>query len=38
MAKINDSEIRRKVNEELDWDPRIDASAVGVAVKDGLSR
>jgi osmotically-inducible protein OsmY len=36
MAKIDDSEIRRKVSEELDWDPRIDASAVGVAVKEGV--
>ncbi len=36
MTKIDDSEIRRKVLAELDWDPRIDASAVGVAVKDGV--
>ena len=36
MAKIDDSEIRRKVLAELDWDPSIDASAVGVAVKDGV--
>jgi len=36
MSKIDDSEIRRKVLAELDWDPSIDASAVGVAVKDGV--
>jgi osmotically-inducible protein OsmY len=36
MTKIDDSEIRRKVLAELDWDPSIDASAVGVAVKDGV--
>jgi osmotically-inducible protein OsmY len=36
MSKIDDSEIRRKVIAELDWDPSIDASAVGVAVKDGV--
>jgi len=36
MIKFDDSEIRRKVLAELDWDPRIDASAVGVAVKDGV--
>jgi osmotically-inducible protein OsmY len=36
MTKIDDSEIRRKVIAELDWDPSIDASGVGVAVKDGV--
>ncbi len=36
MVNIDDSEIRRKVLAELDWDPSIDASAVGVAVKDGV--
>jgi osmotically-inducible protein OsmY len=36
MSKIDDSEIRRKVIAELDWDPSIDASAVGVAVKDAV--
>ena len=36
MSKIDDGEIRRKVIAELDWDPSIDASAVGVAVKDGV--
>jgi osmotically-inducible protein OsmY len=36
MTKIDDSEIRRKVLAELDWDPSVDASAVGVAVKDGV--
>ena len=36
MSKIDDAEIRRKVLAELDWDPSIDASSVGVAVKDGV--
>jgi len=36
MNKIDDSEIRRKVIAELDWDSSIDSSAVGVAVKDGV--
>jgi osmotically-inducible protein OsmY len=36
MTKIDDSEIRRKLIAELDWDPSIDASAIGVAVKDGV--
>jgi osmotically-inducible protein OsmY len=36
MTKLDDSEIRRKVLAELDWDPSIDASGVGVAVKDGV--
>jgi len=36
MTKIDDNEIRRKVIAELDWDPSIDASAIGVAVKDGV--
>jgi osmotically-inducible protein OsmY len=36
MTKVDDSEIRRQVIAELDWDPSIDASAVGVAVKDGI--
>ena len=36
MTKIDDSEIRRKLIAELDWDPRVDASAVGVAVKEGV--
>ena len=29
-------ELRRKVIEELEWDPSIDASRIGVAVKDGI--
>lgn len=36
MMKFDDSEIRRKVLAELDWDPGIDASAVGVTVKDAV--
>ena len=36
MTKIDDTELRRRVLEELDWEPSIDASAVGVAAKDGV--
>lgn len=36
MTKIDDSELRRRVIAELDWDPSIDNSAIGVAVKDGV--
>jgi len=36
MTKIDDNEIRRKVIAELDWDPSVDPSAIGVAVKDGV--
>lgn len=36
MTRLDDSEIRRQVLAELDWDPSIDASNVGVAVKDGV--
>ena len=36
MTKIEDSELRRKVIEELDWEPSVDASQIGVAVKDGV--
>jgi osmotically-inducible protein OsmY len=36
MTRIDDTELRRRVLEELDWDPSVDTSAVGVAVKDGV--
>ncbi|HUH91784.1 MAG TPA: BON domain-containing protein [Casimicrobiaceae bacterium] len=36
MTRLDDSEIRSKVLAELDWDPSIDASDVGVAIKDGV--
>jgi len=36
MTRLDDSEVRRKVLAELDWDPSIDASGVGVAVKNGV--
>lgn len=36
MTKIDDTELRRRVLEELDWEPSIDASAIGVAAKDGV--
>lgn len=32
----NDSQLRRKVIDELEWDPSIDASKIGVAAKDGV--
>jgi osmotically-inducible protein OsmY len=31
-----DAELKRDVNAELAWDPAINASAIGVAVKDGV--
>jgi osmotically-inducible protein OsmY len=36
MTKIDDTELRRRVLEELDWEPSVDASAIGVAVRDGI--
>lgn len=36
MTKIDDTELRRRVIAELDWEPSIDASAIGVAAKDGV--
>jgi osmotically-inducible protein OsmY len=35
-SSINDSELRRSVISELEWDPSVDASSVAVAVKDGV--
>jgi osmotically-inducible protein OsmY len=32
----SDSELRRDVEEELEWDPSVDAREIGVAVKDGI--
>ena len=37
MTKIEDSDLRRKVIAELDWEPSVDASQIGVAVKDGIA-
>ncbi len=31
-----DTELKKDVNAELEWDPEIDAAQVGVAVKDGV--
>ena len=36
MTRLDDGEIRRRVLAQLDWDPSIDASEVGVAVKEGV--
>jgi osmotically-inducible protein OsmY len=36
MTKIDDTELRRRVLEELDWEPSVDASAIGIAAKDGI--
>ena len=36
MTKIDGTELRRRVLEELDWDSSVDTWAVGVAVKDGV--
>jgi len=35
-TQIDDTELRRKVLAELDWEPTVDASAIGVAAKDGV--
>src|SRR3954452_25354037 len=32
----SDSELKRDVLEELKWEPSVDASHIGVAVKDGV--
>lgn len=34
--KKNDTLLRRDVLDELDWEPSLDASAIGVAAKDGV--
>lgn len=31
-----DSEVKRDVESELAWDPAVNATAIGVAVKDGV--
>jgi len=36
MTRIDDTALRNRVLAELDWEPSLDASAVGVAVKDGV--
>ena len=36
MTRLDDGEIRRRVIAQLDWDPSIDASDVGVTVRDGV--
>ena len=33
-----DYDIRREVQQELDWDPRVDATAINVLVNDGIVR
>jgi len=35
-TKIDDTELRRRVLAELDWEPTVDTSAIGVAAKDGV--
>jgi osmotically-inducible protein OsmY len=35
-TKIDDSELRRRVLAELDFEPTVDASTIGVAAKDGV--
>jgi osmotically-inducible protein OsmY len=36
MTKMHDVVLRQTVAAELDWDPTIDASAIGVAARDGV--
>lgn len=33
---MRDTELQRLVLEELDWDPKVDASEVGVPVEEGI--
>ena len=36
MSKLDDAILRRRVGADFDWDPSVGASAIGVAVKDGV--
>jgi osmotically-inducible protein OsmY len=36
VSKQEDSDLRRRVIDELEWDPAIDATAIAVAVKEGV--
>jgi osmotically-inducible protein OsmY len=36
MSRLQDSDLRKRVIDELDWDPAIDPSAIAVAVKEGV--
>ena len=36
MNHKSDSELRQDVIDELEWEPSVDATAIGVAVKDGV--
>ena len=33
---MNDLELKRSVETELNWEPSIDAAEIGVAAKDGV--
>jgi osmotically-inducible protein OsmY len=33
---MNDRQLQQKILEELDFDPRINAANIGVAVEDGV--
>lgn len=36
MSKAHDIELRKDVMEELEWDPSIDATTIGVAIENGI--
>lgn len=36
MTKANDIDLRKDVLDELEWDPSIDATTIGVAIEDGI--
>lgn len=36
VANTREAELRRDVEEELSWEPSVDATAIGVAVEDGV--
>jgi osmotically-inducible protein OsmY len=35
MSRLQDSDLRKRVIDELDWDPAIDPGAIAVAAKEG---
>ena len=36
MATMDDLQLRQDVLDELEWDPRLDARSIGVAIEDGI--
>jgi hypothetical protein len=38
MSRLQDSDLRKRVIDELDWDPAIDPGAIAVAVRSTTGR